>query len=749
MPASKANTKLRVAIPLVLVGAAIGLVSLSFIGGGGSGGSGNNQAPQPGAAQQGSPTPTEGSTDEPQPASSDAGEATSGETGGNEPAGADPPAQPSGQPAADTKGAPGALRARPQPPLPAGQTPTPVGSLDPSSGFELEVEPTLAGAGARAILLTHHYKTLDKQDHFTVQEQASFYDPGPDAQFGTPDDVLTAAIVPFSTHAVWIDDARIDLRGSSADPRWRETAPGTFIAEIVDESDTLVARITKTYTLDPGAFDFRVEHVFENLSGEELSVAWEANGPIDAAPEDKRKYGGDMRRMRIGTIRQGYVENTGKLIGSQGEAGRVVKAWQSQPPQERLLYPDSDRLAGAEGLAWLSTTGRYFATVMFADVPTNVTTPAPIPFSHRVTEMVFPIDPKAGRLHFRMTTPAQAVGPDQKLTTPFRVYAGPNSSKYLTAEASPRYASQSLTKLPVYSYGGMCAICTFQWLARPLLAVLRFFDSILGDWALSIMLLVVCVRSILHPITRKSQIGMLRFGKQMQAVQPKLKKLQEKYKGDPKKLQQEQVKLMREEGVNYAGMLGCLPMLLQSPIWIALYAMLFFAVDLRHEPAFYGLFQTLSGGSWPFLADLSAPDTFIPLPEGARFGLPLLGRIEGINILPLLLGIVYFFQQKYLTPPRSTAMTPEQEAQQKMMKVMIVVLFPLIIYNAPAGLAVYFITNSTLGIIESAWIRSHVNKDDLETEPKKKRTLQVQPKGGPQGGNPFKKERERKRFKER
>jgi YidC/Oxa1 family membrane protein insertase len=198
---------------------------------------------------------------------------------------------------------------------------------------------------------------------------------------------------------------------------------------------------------------------------------------------------------------------------------------------------------------------------------------------------------------------------------------------------------------------------------------MRGFHWLTGDWALAIIMLVLVVRTVLHPITRKAQISMLRFGKQMQKIAPKQQKLREKYKNDPKQMQSEIAKLMREEGVNPVGMLGCLPMFMQTPVWIALYAMLGFAIELRHEPAFYGFFQFVTGNGWQFLADLSMADGFIPL--GTSLHIPglssFMGPITSINILPLLLGVVFFIQQKYLTPPTSATLTPEQESQQKLL----------------------------------------------------------------------------------
>jgi YidC/Oxa1 family membrane protein insertase len=263
-------------------------------------------------------------------------------------------------------------------------------------------------------------------------------------------------------------------------------------------------------------------------------------------------------------------------------------------------------------------------------------------------------------------------------------------------------------------------------------------DNILFDWGLAIIALVVIVRTLLHPITKWSQIRIQKFGKQMQELAPKQKKIQEKYGHDKKRMQEEMQKLWREEGIDPSGLVGCFPMLLQTPIWIALFAMLYFAIELRHAPAFFGVFQHLTNGNWRFLADLAQPDRAIFFGHNAGFQIPLLGafmgNINAINVLPLLLGFVFFIHQKYMTPQSTTTLSPEQETQQKMMKVMMVVLFPLFMYNMPSGLVLYSITNSTIAIFESRYIRSHVKKLE-EKNPdmfKKKRRTPRTP-GGPGG----------------
>jgi YidC/Oxa1 family membrane protein insertase len=200
----------------------------------------------------------------------------------------------------------------------------------------------------------------------------------------------------------------------------------------------------------------------------------------------------------------------------------------------------------------------------------------------------------------------------------------------------------------------------------------------------------------------------------MGAIKPEIEKLQKKFGDDPKKMQQEQMRLMREHGINPLQMLGCLPMFLQMPIWLALYAMLYFAFDLRQQPAFYGVFQLFGG--WPFLSDLSSEDKFIPL--GGGFNIPLLGtHIDSINLLPLLMAVVFFIQQKYMTPPPSPTTTKEQLQQQKIMKWMMVIMFPLFMYKVPSGLTLYIFTSTCFGIMESRYVRAHIDQLDKNPPP--------------------------------
>src|SRR6185436_819977 len=112
--------------------------------------------------------------------------------------------------------------------------------------------------------------------------------------------------------------------------------------------------------------------------------------------------------------------------------------------------------------------------------------------------------------------------------------------------------------------------------------------------------------------------------------------------------------------------IGCLTMFLQMPIWYAMSALLYFSAEFRHAPALYGLFQKVLHGTpfWQFLGNLGESDRLLYFPQHA-FTVPLIGGMIGpissLNVLPLLMGLVFFLQQKYLTPPTTATMTPEQE----------------------------------------------------------------------------------------
>ncbi len=573
--------------------------------------------------------------------------------------------------------------------------------------FKTAIQFSQLGAGIESLQLPGEYETLEKQEHVTLQQSVS---------------INKIRAVPFAALSIDINGTTVALASANT---WTQIAPGVFEAYIDDADNTPVARLVRRFELsDENHYGFTVTQSIENLTDEELDARFISTGAIDL-PKAKSTYAGDRRRIRYGylqspSMQQGDMtvvadsdlKNRSSVLGKRVANAAGYKAY---PVVERV-WPTTKTAEYGRRLSWIAMSDRYFVVLMHPQFdPLKVTTP-----EEKLLAGVDSIDrlvlnPLAAAMDtvmvLRLNGVPMTVMPGATNAHTLGVYAGPRTKPIFNED--PLLVSLNVPSMVVYNLGGICAPCTFGWLTDILIGVLRMFHSISGDWAISIFMLVLLVRTCLHPVTRWSQIRMQRFGVQMQAMAPKQKILKEKYKDDSKRMQQEMSKLWREEGISPTGLLGCLPMFLQSPVWIALYATLFFAVELRHEPAFYGIFQTISGGGWHFMYDLSMPDGAIPLPKSMHFSFPLWGTVTSINILPLLLGVVFFMHQKYLTPPTQATLTPEQQSQQKMMKVMMVVLFPIMMYTAPSGLALYFITNSAVAIVENKWIRAHMDKHGM------------------------------------
>ncbi len=584
---------------------------------------------------------------------------------------------------------------------------TPLGDLDDEQQtIYLEFSPF--GAGVRSIQLPDEFETVKFEKHVTLQSEQV--------------NNANQRAVPFAAVSVYLNGTTVGIGGSDVEPLWTEIQPGVFKLYIDDAQGNPQIRIERRFELKPEKrHGFILTETIENLSDAPARVVLNTLAMNDF-PKADSTYGGDRRRIRYGYLlppeQQGNsmrvrVDNEllsrNKLLGKR-EATQFGKAY----PSERLVWPNEEVLPGAQRLSWIGFTDRYFAVVIHPVFDPGSISSADEKLLSGIARIDrYMLEPLAEAVDatqaLGMQSTQMEIAPGESAVRRLGVYAGLRNKQIMNAE--PMVAAINMPEMVVSNLGGICAPCTFQWLAHMLIDVLRLFHSIVQDWAISIILLVFLVRACLHPITRWSQIRLQRFSVQMQAMAPKQKAIRDKYKDDSKKMQQEMAKLWKEEGINPAGALGCLPMFLQTPVWIALYATLFFATELRHEPAFYGIFQSF--GSWGFMSDLAAPDGAIPLPSMLHFSFPLWGSVDSVNLLPLLMGVLMFLHQKYLTPPTTASLTPEQESQQKLMKVMMVVMFPLMMYAAPSGLALYFITNSTVGILENKWIRAHMKKHGM------------------------------------
>ncbi|MCL4220015.1 MAG: membrane protein insertase YidC [Phycisphaerales bacterium] len=607
-----------------------------------------------------------------------------------------------------------------------------LGSVQQDSGYEVRAVISPLGAGLESLELTGHFEDLDRLQHVMLQKTQPL-------RLGQAE----ATAVPFALTALVVNGTRVDLTsGPAGEPVWTRRAgggPGELEATILDAEGREIVRIERTLRVQPRSHMVEIVQRAVNLTGEPLSIRWVHTGPV-SFESSGGGYGGDKRRLRFGywlnpkaqandpaVLSYEFTEPLPSVVGVHRAPNGLYTATVSEE-----VWPNPVSTKRGLRLVWMGITGRYFGVALHPLVDASTTDKTLN--AERVLRIagVDPATPinadrndilKGAVVLGLLESRAVSVPAGGSASFDLGAYAGPLSRSAINEE--PMAKSLGLDGLVLYNFGGMCAWCTFQPLARLLLAVLRSVDSFTGDWGISIIILVIIVRTILHPVNRWSQIRVQRFGAQMQGIAPKMQKIKEKFKDDPKRQQQETTKLWKEEGINPAGMLGCLPMFLQSPIWIALYATLYFAVELRHQPAFYGVFQKING--WPFLADLSQSDNAIPLGHTVNLWLV---SFSAINLLPILLGLVFYFHQKYLTPPTTATLTPEQESTQKMVKIMTVVMFPVLMYAAPSGLSLYFITNSVLAIGENKWIRHHMNKHGLLDPDKIREQARARRQGG-------------------
>jgi YidC/Oxa1 family membrane protein insertase len=302
---------------------------------------------------------------------------------------------------------------------------------------------------------------------------------------------------------------------------------------------------------------------------------------------------------------------------------------------------------------WIGFTDQYWLAAL-------------IPDQKRPTDMKF--RSSAGIFQSQMVASNQtAVAPGQLVTTTSRLFAGAKE-----VIALDNYTDKlGITKLDFAIDWGW-----FRIIEKAFFQVLHFLFGYFGNFGLAILGLTLIVRLFMFPIAQRQFASMA----QMRVVQPKMKALQERWKDDKPRQQQEIMKLYKEEKVN--PLAGCLPIFLQMPIFFGLYKLLSLSIEMRHQP-FFG-----------WMKDLSAPDPFF-------FGLfPDLGlpAFLAIGILPILLGVTMYMMQKLNPQP----MDPVQQQVFAIMPWMMMFLFaPL-----AAGLQLYYVFSNIISIAQQSWLYS-------------------------------------------
>jgi YidC/Oxa1 family membrane protein insertase len=266
-----------------------------------------------------------------------------------------------------------------------------------------------------------------------------------------------------------------------------------------------------------------------------------------------------------------------------------------------------------------------------------------------------------------------ALEPGKPVRHRYGIFAGPKKPDLLARHGAPAAAMDDL----VY-YGW------FGWVARPMIAILHALHAVIGNYGIAILLLTVMVRGAMFPVSRKQALST----QKMQALQPEMKAIAEKYKDDPAKRTQATQELWKKHDHNPVG--GCLPVFIQIPIFMGLYRSLATDVELRQAPLFSSAIRWCS--------NLAAPDMFW---DWSNLLPPFLTAPEGylgpfLNLFPLATIALFIWQQHLFMPP---AVDEQSQVQQQVMKYMMFFM-AVMFFKVPCGLCLYFIASSLWGIAE-------------------------------------------------
>ncbi len=333
-----------------------------------------------------------------------------------------------------------------------------------------------------------------------------------------------------------------------------------------------------------------------------------------------------------------------------------------------------------DALAYLGVDSQYFAAALIPEKKSfddewvssaQSVIVGPVPSERSGGAML-------ANITFRLTTETKNLEPGQSVSHSYKFYAGPKRPVLLAKYYAADDPAASLNEFVYYGW--------FGGVAQAMVGMLHIFYGWVGNYGVAIVMLTVLVRGCMFPVTRGQAKSMAR----MQELKPEMERIKEKFKGDQQKQAKAMQDLYRKHNVNPIA--GCLPMLLQFPVFIGLYRGLAVDVELRQAPLF--------GQAIHWCSNLAAPDMFLDwssfMPSFVTNGIGMFVLGPYLNLLPLVTIALFLLQQKLFMPPA----TDDQSAmQQKIMKYMMVFM-GFVFYKSPSGLCLYFITSSLWGIAE-------------------------------------------------
>ena len=296
---------------------------------------------------------------------------------------------------------------------------------------------------------------------------------------------------------------------------------------------------------------------------------------------------------------------------------------------------------------WIAIQTRYFMTSIIPESPTDAT-------FHLISK-------ENDLVVAQLILPEMTIKPETQQSFKFELFQGPKSMSLLSSYG--------------YNLGKAVNFGMFDILAKPCLWLMNFiYHNLIPNYGIAIIILTLITKVLLWPLGTKSYKSM----SDMKKLAPLIKEIKEKYKDDRKRVNEETMALYRTYKINPLG--GCLPMLVQIPVFFALYRMLYEAIELRHAPFFL------------WINDLAAPDRLFRF----DFTVPFMDPPYGIPVLTLVMGATMFLQQK-MSPPMG------DPTQAKMMMLM-PVIFTFIFINFSSGLVLYWLVNNIVSISQQYYI---------------------------------------------
>ncbi len=601
-----------------------------------------------------------------------------------------------------------------------------IGALDPRNDYEFQVELTSRGAAINTVKLSEYFETdLDKhafnkdpdsylqkrmenpekyKGHYSILNPVASGGKShlplatksitvklPDQEKGT---VFKLDKLPWLVH----EKPTVSADGKSQSASFKFTLYRSKTSEEALENPIL--RVIKTYVVSKGDYSIAVSLKLENLSDMPLKVSLNQMGPSGLQREGTRA---DVRQAAYG-----------KLMAEDKKVETLLMPRKKLDPDDWPLNK-IETLGSSEKkdpVLWVGNINKFFGSMMYL-VPSAASPETLQAPEYRARFYLGAAQEGEERTYLTgIRIPEIRLKAGQAKEVDFDLFAGPKSRK-LFKDAGAHQLYRKLNYLGTIDFGSCCPIGSLPFGMMWLLDM--FSIATLGNYGLAIILLVVLVRVVLHPLTKKGQVSMMG----MQKMGPEMQKLKEKYADDKETLQRETMRMYKEKG--FTPFLGCLPMLLQMPIWIALYTGLNAAIELRHA----GLLPV-------WITDLAGPDALFTWSKE----LPLIGNT--FNLLPILLCVAMFLQTKFnpqMSQTSATA-TDQQKQQQKMMKFMMPAMMLVFFYKAPSGLTLYIMASTFASVGEQFFIRKHI-REKQEAEAAMETTVRL-PGKAPRGARPKK-----------